>query len=828
MIAMIDSPMISSRMQAAGQAPAELTATANSALRGQAHGQGARVQNRFGRVRQVGAQVVKGLRVVVASVLMLAVIPVVMVALAPIEAAAQTVSAVEVEGNRRVDDETVRSYVTLVPGDRYSESAASESIGLLFATGLFEDVTIGRRGSVVVVTVIENPIINRVVFEGNKKVEDEVLAREVESQPRGMLTRARVQRDTERILQIYRRLGRFGASVEPKVIDLAENRVNLVFEIVEDEKTSVSRINFIGNSAFSDRELRDVIITRQRSLLSFLSSNDVYDPDRVEADQELLRRFYLQSGYADFRVISAVADLDRERNGFFITYTIEEGPQYAFGPVSIESDLTGLDSAALEYAIKTREGRIYNAELVEKSAEELTIELARNGYPFARVVPRPSRDFDNLVIAVTYQVQEGRRAYVERINIRGNTRTLDEVIRREFDFAEGDPYNRVLVDQGKRRLQALRFFEKVDITATPGSAPDRIVLDVVVEEQSTGDISLGGGFSTSTGFSGELSLTERNFLGTGRRVKIGGSLGERASSFNAGITEPYFMGRRVSASLDGFVQTSDNFDEYGYGDDRIGGSLSFTGKLNEDLTLSVGYTGYQRDIRVEQARVTSAALIASSGSRFYSIPSYSLVYSTLDNSVNPTSGTLASIRQEVAGLGGDINFLRTTAKAQQFFELRPSIISFVRLQGAHITGFGGDTVLPVDGFNQGASIVRGFESTGIGPRDAVTTDPIGAKTYLGATAEVQFPMPLLPDDLGFTGAVFADAGTAFGTDLNSGQFGAAIPFIVQDSSSIRSSVGASVLWDSPFGLLRVDVAVPLTKEDFDKTQVVKFGAGTRF
>ena len=768
-------------------------------------------------------------RSALAAILILAVVPVVLTALAPVEAAAQTVSAVEVEGNRRVDDETVRSYVTIVPGDRYSESAASESIGLLFSTGLFEDVTISRRGSVVVVIVVENPIINRVVFEGNRKVEDEVLLREVESQPRGMLTRARVQRDTERILQIYRRLGRFGASVEPKIIDLPENRVNLVFEIVEDEKTAVARINFIGNTAFSDRELRDVIITRQRSILSFLSSNDVYDPDRVEADQELLRRFYLRAGYADFRVISAVADLDRERNAFFITYTIEEGPQYAFGAIAVESSLSQIDPLSLEYAVKTREGRIYNAELVEKSAEELTIELARAGYPFARVIPRPNRDFDNLTIGIIYQVEEGQRAYVERINIRGNTRTLDEVVRREFDFAEGDAYNRVLVDQGKRRLEALRFFESVEISTLPGSASDLVILTVTVVEQSTGELSVGGGYSTSSGFTAELSITERNFLGTGRRVTVGGGLGERSTSFRAGFTEPYFMDRRVAASVDFFVQNNENFDDFGYADERIGGSVFFGTELNEDLSLVFGYTGFNREIRIDPARFTSAALIASAGERFYSVPSYRLTYSTLDNPVNPKNGVIATLNQELAGAGGDVNFFRTTVTATQFFELRPQIVSFIKLQGGHISGFGGDDVLPIDGFNQGSSIVRGFESTGIGPRDARTGDALGAKTFFGATAEVQFPMPFLPDDLGFTGAVFADAGTAFDTDLRNGQvFGAAPPLTIQDSSSIRSSVGASVLWESPFGLLRVDVGVPITKEDFDRDQVVKFGAGTRF
>lgn len=746
------------------------------------------------------------------------------VGLAPDVAQAQTISSIQVEGNRRVDDDTVRSYVTLSPGQRYSEAAASESVKLLFQTGLFEDVTIGMSSTRLVVTVVEAALINRVVFEGNKRLEDAMLAAEVESQPRGMLTRAKVQRDTQRLLQIYRRIGRFGARVEPKIIDLPDNRVNLIFEIDESEKTAISRINFVGNIAFSDPQLREVVTSRQQNWLSWLRTTDIYDPERLEADQELLRRHYLKSGYADFRVISAVAELDRERNVFFITITVEEGERYDFGFIEIESNVPDIDPEALRGMVRTREGRIYNAELVEKTSEELTIELAKSGYAFAQIRPRADRDAANLTIGITYVVDEGQRAYVERINIRGNTRTLDSVIRREFDFAEGDPYNRVLVDRARRRLLGLRYFEQVQITNEPGSTADRVIVNVDVVEQPTGEFSVGAGFSSSSGFLANMSIGERNFLGRGQKVNFGVGVGEDSQTFDFGFTEPYFMGRRVSAGFDVFARTYDASDNTEYDRSDIGGKLRLGLPLNENLRLNLSYSLFQRDISnvtTTGPNMASQAIILSQGEKIYSIGAYEFVYSTLDNAGRPRNGVIAKFGQELAGIGGDVNYIKTEASITHFHEVRPRLVTMLQLKGRHIEGWDGDRVFPVDAGV--GSTIRGFESNGIGPRDQGTDDSIGGKVFVSATAELQFPIPVIPDDLGFSAALFADAAI-----LHDSDFGVADGVTLQDDSSIRSSVGFSILWDSPFGLLRGDVGIPVSKEDYDKTQVFRFGAGTRF
>ncbi|MCB1477849.1 MAG: outer membrane protein assembly factor BamA [Rhodobiaceae bacterium] len=738
--------------------------------------------------------------------------------IAPATASAQVISAVVVEGNRRVDDETVRSYVTLSAGQRYSEYAASESVKLLFQTGLFEDVTIGMRSTRLVVTVVEAALINRVVFEGNKRLEDAVLAAEVESQPRGMLTRAKVQRDTQRILQLYRRIGRFGARVEPKIIDLPENRVNLVFEIDESEKTAISRINFVGNYAFSDPQLREVVTSRQQNWLSWLRTTDIYDPQRLEADQELLRRHYLKTGYADFRVISAVAELDRERNVFFVTFTIEEGERYNFGVIDIESNVPDVDPESLRGLIKTREGRIYNAELVEKTTEELTIELAKSGYAFAQVRPRGDRDPASLTVGITYVVDEGSRAYVERINIRGNTRTLDSVIRREFDFAEGDPYNRVLVDRARRRLLALGYFQQVSITNEPGSSPDRVVVNVDVVEQPTGEFSVGAGYSSTSGFLANLSIGERNFLGRGQKVKFAVGLGENSQTFEFGFTEPYFMGRRVSAGFDVYSKEYKKSDNFAYDRSEAGGNIRFGLPLNEDLRLNLTYQLFQREISNVNTATASSAIIASQGTYLYSIGGYEFVYSTLDNFQRPRNGVIAKFGQDVAGLGGDRHFVKTEASITHFHEVRPRLVTMLQLKGRYTTGWNGDDVLPQDA---GFTTIRGFQS--IGPRDGTTDDPLGGNLFVSATAELQFPLPVLPADLGFSGAVFAEA--AILSDSDADKFGVAN---MLDDSSVRSSAGFSILWDSPFGLLRGDVGFPITKESYDDTQIFKFGAGSRF
>ena len=434
-------------------------------------------------------------------------------------AMAQAVNAIAVEGNRRVEASTIRSYFKAGPDGRVGPAQINEGVQSLYGTGLFQDVNYHFAGGRLVVVVVENPVINDVVFEGNKKAKDEQLKTEVRSKPRGTLSKPTVQADVQRIVEIYHRTGRFDVSVDPKIIELPNNRVNLVFEIREGQKTGVKDINFVGVHAFSHGRLRDVIKTAESNWLSFLQTTDIYDPDRVEADRDLLRRFYLQHGFADVRIVAAVGVYDPARKGFVVTFTIEEGPRYHVGTVEVISNVRLVDAGALRARLKLGSGEIYNADMVEKSVEAMTIEAAKRGFAFASVRPRGDRDFQRHVINLVFVLEEGPRAYIERINIIGNTRTRDYVIRREFEIGEGDPYNRSLIDRAERRLKNLNYFKTVKITNEPGPAPDRVVVNVNVEEKSTGEFSVSGGYSTSDGFISEVSVAERNLLGRGQFAK---------------------------------------------------------------------------------------------------------------------------------------------------------------------------------------------------------------------------------------------------------------------------------------------------------------------
>ena len=410
-------------------------------------------------------------------------------------AVAEAVSRIEVKGNRRVEPATIRALLPIKPGRTATPEAIDRSLKALYASGLFADVRIEPQRDRLLVTVRENPTVNRIAFEGNRKIKTEQLRSAIRTKPAEVLSRARLADDVQRLLELYRRQGLSGARVDPKAIDLAENRVNLVFEIHEGEKAGVLRISFMGNKAFSDRELRDVITTRETNLLSFLRPTDVYDPERLEFDQDRLRQFYLQRGYADFRVVSATSDYDPERKGFYVSFTLDEGPRYRFGAVGIQSDLRGADIRDLDSLLRTKSGSVFNAGLVERTLEDLTLELAKRGLAFAVVSPRVMRNPQDGTVSITYEIEEGRRVYVERIDIRGNTRTRDYVIRREFDLAEGDAYNKVLIDRTERRLRSLGFFRNVQIMHAPGSAPDRIVLNVDITEAKTGYLGWGVGYS---------------------------------------------------------------------------------------------------------------------------------------------------------------------------------------------------------------------------------------------------------------------------------------------------------------------------------------------
>jgi outer membrane protein insertion porin family len=778
-------------------------------------------------------------------------------------AVAQTAGSIVVEGNRRVEADTIRSYFRAAPGGRLDAAQIDQGLKGLYATGLFQDVRINQSGGRLIVTVVENPVINRVAFEGNKKVKDEQLATEVQSKARGTFSRPVVQADTQRIIEIYRRNGRFDVRVVPKMIELPNNRIDLVFEITEGAKTGVKKIRFVGNNNYSDGRLKDVIKTGESNFLSWLKSNDVYDADRIEADRDLLRRFYLKHGFADVHIVAAVAEYDPEQKGFIVTYSIEEGARYKFGSVDVQSGVRAVNADDLRSKLKTQPGDVYNAEAVEKTVENMSIEVARHGYPFATVRPRGERDFERHLINIIYFVEEGARAYIERLNIRGNTRTRDYVIRREFDLSEGDAYNRALIDRAERRLKNLNYFKTVKITNEPGSAPDRVVVNVDVEEQSTGEFSISGGYSTADGFLAEVSVAERNLLGHGQFARVAVQYGERTKGFELSFVEPYFLGYRLGAGFDIFAKqtsasTYTSYDSKSYGFNLKAGII-----LSEELSFAPRYTLYRQEITLP-AQLTNCVLSPAAlangglppgvlpgdpcysdgeaslpvrielaqGPVLVSLLGYSLAYNTLDNNKNPTSGLYAEFRQDFAGVGGDVNFIRSTADARYYFESFPDVVSFFRLQGGHLAGWGGRNVRMLDHFQMGPNLVRGFAPNGIGPRDVVspnsTQDALGGTMYWGASVEFQVPLYFIPKDVGLRGAVFADAGSLWNYKGPTFYPVTGETIIPSDSNSIRSAVGVGLVWDSPFGPLRFDYSFPLTKEGYDRVQQFRFGGGTKF
>jgi outer membrane protein insertion porin family len=801
-------------------------------------------------------------------------------------AQAQSVGNIEVHGNRRVEAATIRSYFRPGPDGRLGPYQIDEAYKALFQTGLFQEVTIRPAGGRIVVTVIENPVINRIQFEGNSRVKDEQLKPEIQSKERGTLSRAMVQSDVQRIVEVYRRSGRYDVNVVPKTIELANGRVDLVFEISEGAKSTILGISFVGNQAYSSYRLKDVIRTTQTNILSFLQSTNIYDQDRLEADRELLRRFYLKNGYIDVRIVGASAEFDSTRNGFIVTFTIEEGDRYRVGTVDVRSNVRAIDPGLLRARVRTSPGDVYNADALEKSIEDMTIEAARQGYAFAQVRPRADRDYQNKVVNLVFTVDDGQRVYIEQINIHGNTRTRDYVIRREFDVAEGDPYNRALINRAERRLKNLGFFKDVKIQPEPGSSPDRVIINVQVEEQSTGEFSVGGGYSTSDGFLAEVSVGERNLLGHGLYAKASVQYGQYARGYTVSFVDPYLLGYRLALGVDIFSKFQKPTNFVSYETRTTGGGLRLGFTLREDLSLQLRYSIYSQKIVIpdplrncNNINPSSDASLSPTGYPTYptntalplidpftglpftqncfadgeaslavrrelangsvltSLVGYDLAYNTLDNNRNPTSGLLAILKQDFAGVGGDVQYIRTTGDIRSYYEPIQDIIGVLHLQAGYIHGWGSGGLRMLDHFQMGPNLVRGFAPAGIGPRDTTPGsfgDALGGSMYWGASVEFQTPFFFAPKEVGVKLAVFADAGSVWNyvgpTSWLPPAPGATGEVLTLSNNNmfVNSSVGVGLLWASPFGPLRFDLAYPITKQPFDRTQIFRFSGGTVF
>lgn len=726
------------------------------------------------------------------------------------------VSEVQVQGTQRIDPGTVRSYMLIQPGDQFDADRLDRSLKALFATGLFADVTIRRQGDALVVNVVENPIINRIAFEGNQRIEDDELSREVELRPRVVFTRTRVQQDVQRIVEIYRRSGRYGVTIEPKVIQQPQNRVDLVFEINEGELTPVQTISFIGNKRFSDSTLRGVIQTKEYAFYRFLSNADTYDPDRLSFDRELLRRFYLESGYADFRVLSAVAELTPDRQAFVVTFTVEEGQPYEFGKIGFEIALPRVTEQDLAELVVTEPGERYDSTKVDDSVDAITDKLGNLGYAFVDVRPRVDRHPEQQKIDITFQIGEASKVFVERIDIVGNVRTLDRVIRREMSLVEGDAFNVSNMRRSERRIRNLGFFKSVKVTNTEGSAPDRTNVQVAVEEQPTGEISFGIGYSSVDAIIGDVGIRERNLLGRGQDLRFGVSGSASSTEYDISFTEPYFLGRDVSAGFDLF-RIEREYDESSYDENRTGGTLRAGYDLAPDLRQTVNYTLKNTEIQdVEDD--ASRYIKDQEGETLVSQVGQTLTYDKRDNRIDPRDGYIAQFTTEVAGAGGDERFLRLKAKAGYYVPI-DTVWGLAFLgQGGYVLGLGQDVSI-AERFFIGSQTFRGFEKAGVGPRDVETDDALGGNQYYVGTVELTFPTGL-PEDLGVRAFVFTDVGSVWNLDDSGPE--------VRDVNSVRASLGIGMEFVTAFGRIRVDAAEPVLKEDFDKSELFRFSFGTRF
>ncbi|MEO1091919.1 MAG: outer membrane protein assembly factor BamA [Pseudomonadota bacterium] len=732
--------------------------------------------------------------------------------------ASETIEAIRVEGNERIELVTVETYLRVRVGDPFDPVALDESLKALFATGLFEDVTLDRDGNTLVIVVRENPIINRIAFEGNLRVDDEALLQEIDLRPRVVYTTARVQTAVGRILEVYRRTGRFAATVEPKIIELDQNRVDLVFEIAEGPLTRVRGITFVGNEAYSDGRLRDVLATSESRFWKFLSTTDTYDPDRLNFDQELLRRFYFQRGFADFEVRSAIAELTPEGDGFFITFTVDEGARYDFGEVAVESRIRDLDPAELEGLVSTDPGDTYNATRIEESILEMSERVGQLGYAFVEITPELRRDREAETIALTYVVNEGPRVFVERIDIVDNVRTLDKVIRRELLLAEGDAFNSLLLRESERRLQALQFFSAVELTTAQGTAPDRVVIQVQVTEQATGELSFGAGFSTTDGPLAAVSLNERNLLGTGRALRAEFAISGRRQDIDFSYTEPWLFGYEADGRIDLFNRSTDLQDEASFDERNTGFLVGVSYPLTRNIEHSVRYSFRQDEIR--DVRDDASVFIRDEiGKSTTSAIGQTFRVDRRDDFDLPSEGYTLRFDQDFAGLGGDRTFLSHELAASYFYPLiDDDLVANVRFAGGYIYGINDDVSL-ANRFFVGGNNFRGFSFAGIGPRDSATGDALGGNLYYVGTAELRFPLGL-PADLQVYGRTFVDAGTLTDIDVNGPT--------LEDDGSLRLSAGVGLTWLSPFGPLAIDVGQALIKEDFDRTEVFRFSFGTRF
>ena len=722
-----------------------------------------------------------------------------------------------VQGAKRIDPETIISFGQIELGEKFDEVKLNEIIKKLFDTGLFADVQLSLQDGLLTVFVEENPLINRVVFEGNDRIDSEDLERELQLKPRQVLTRTKVQQDTQRLLDIYRVTGRFGVKVQPQLVMLEQNRVDLIFEIDEGKLSKISKISFIGNDKFSDSKLRDVIQSKEDAFYRFLTSDSTYDPDRLNFDGELLRRFYLNNGFIDFQVVSTVGELSTGDDSFAVTFTLDEGKRYRLGKITLESAVEDINIEDLHHLLKGLEGSWYNARLINKAVDRLVGQLGLDGFAFVDIKREIKRNVNKNAVILALYIAKTPRVYVERINIEGNSRTLDAVIRREFDLLEGDAFNVSKLRRARRSIRNLGFFSKAKVDSMPGSAKDKTIIRVSVEEKSTGEISLGAGFSSQDGPLANIGIRERNLLGKGQDLTFNFKGSAARQEFKIGFTEPYFLDRDVSAGFDLVQSTTDRQTESSFDERKAGGGLRLGYSLGPDLRQRLKYSFERTQIRNVDDQA-SIFIKEQEGNNTVSQVSHTTSYDRLDNRRQPSKGYAVSLTNDLAGLGGDARHLRSKLRAGYFVPiLEDQVLSF-RLETGYIKGIGKDVKIG-ERFFLGGRKIRGFAPSGIGPRDLETKDVLGGNQYYTGSVELRFPIGL-PNELGLKASIFSDVGSLSGLDQNSSQ--------IEDSSGLRASVGMGLSWATGIGLMRLDFASAMLKEELDETEFISFSFGTGF
>lgn len=731
----------------------------------------------------------------------------------------EAISDIRVEGNQRVESSAVENYLGLKRGDTPTRTDLDAALKKIYDTGFFSDVGMDITDHVLTIAVVENPSINEVIFEGNETIDKKDLEKEVSLSSRSIYTHTKIQNDLNRLLDVYRRNGFYSAQITPQIIQLEQNRVNLIYSITEGQKAYIQKITFIGNESYDSGALEKIIHSSRERWYQFLSDSDKYDPDRLQYDQELLRRFYFENGYVDFKIKSAIAELSPQREAFYLTFTIEEGPQYYLGNVAVESTLPKEKLPDFKTAISTKEKDLYNATEVENSIDKMVDRLGDAGFAFVEINPEITRreDEQKKIVDLTYKISEGPKVYIERINIFNNVGTRDEVIRREFRLSEGDPYSSSKIKRTQQRLDNLGYFSKVDIQTKEGSAPDRTQIDVKVDEKSTGEITFGAGISSNDGPLADAGITERNFLGRGQELRFRTLFSAKRQSYNIGFTEPYFLHRQLEAGFDIYKTTEDYSSEASYNRQATGAVLKLGYALSEQLQHQLRYSIEENNIS-NVSDTASVFIRDQTGINTTSMLGQSLIYDTRDNKFSPTDGLYVRFNQDLAGLGGSDRFVRHEVKGRYYIPLAKRWTLETAASAGSIFGLGKDVRIN-QRFYMGSDQIRGFNRAGIGPRDSSTDDALGGNSYYMFSEELHFPLGL-PEDLGVTGAIFADAGSLFGLD----QTGVTI----QDSSAMRASVGAGIAWASQFGPIRLDFAQAIKKEKYDKQEMIRFSFGTKF